>query len=563
MNRRLAHIFVDNYGGASDTVRHRRRRRSREADGLTKGEITRIVNDNELWFVVVANPDGYDFTFTPGNRLWRKNLRDNDGDGEITDRRRRRPQPQLPDEVGLRRRGLLGRSRRRDVPRHRPDSEPETQAMDGLMARRLRVPDQLPLGGRAAALPVRLAGQTTYTADDPIFRALSGTDDDPAIEGLAPGAPDPYDPDVAAELYTTNGETTDHVYSRYGTLGVDAGDGRLRPRARRRRQRVHVPGLRGRPPGRVREEHPVRARRRPFGQGPGEPGLAPRPRGRADFEVAPSDLVLGDPQPVEATSSASSATSTINWRVNNGGPQSAAATEWDGGERYGDDGDVYYPRVRGKVTGAKPGDSVRVWFEAGGKRSQAFNYEVACDTDAPVLRAGGRGLLGQARQHPGLPEHRRAVTTQLLHGRADANGIAHDVYDVDARGPPAPDPLGVLSHYKAVIWYTGDDLVIREPGRRARRARRKLARGRDRRVRDYLNEGGKLLYTGKNAADGAARRVHLQPGRPAAVLPATPPDRRGRNANVRARCSTTTSCSTGWARTSTSRGERRGRRERR
>ena len=32
----------------------------------------------------VANPDGYDFTFEPGHRLWRKNLRDNNGDGVIT-----------------------------------------------------------------------------------------------------------------------------------------------------------------------------------------------------------------------------------------------------------------------------------------------------------------------------------------------------------------------------------------------------------------------------------------------------------------------------------------------
>src|SRR3712207_7998780 len=30
-----------------------------------------------------------------------------------------------------------------------------------------------------------------------------------------------------------------------------------------------------------------------------------------------------------------------------------------------------------------------------------------------------------------------------------ANGIAFDVYDVDARGRKAPDALGVLSHYKA------------------------------------------------------------------------------------------------------------------
>ena len=33
----------------------------------------------------MANPDGYDYTFTEGQRLWRKNLRDNDGDGQITD----------------------------------------------------------------------------------------------------------------------------------------------------------------------------------------------------------------------------------------------------------------------------------------------------------------------------------------------------------------------------------------------------------------------------------------------------------------------------------------------
>ena len=47
-------------------------------------EIHQLVDQTELWFVPVANPDGYDFTFTDGNRLWRKNLRDNDGDGVIT-----------------------------------------------------------------------------------------------------------------------------------------------------------------------------------------------------------------------------------------------------------------------------------------------------------------------------------------------------------------------------------------------------------------------------------------------------------------------------------------------
>ncbi|HET9900600.1 MAG TPA: M14 family zinc carboxypeptidase, partial [Actinomycetes bacterium] len=64
MVRRLMHHVLDSYG--------------------TDEQITNLVDTRELWFLPVQNVDGYDFTFTEGNRLWRKNLRDNDGDGEIT-----------------------------------------------------------------------------------------------------------------------------------------------------------------------------------------------------------------------------------------------------------------------------------------------------------------------------------------------------------------------------------------------------------------------------------------------------------------------------------------------
>jgi hypothetical protein len=41
-----------------------------------------LLKDNELWFVPVANPDGYQYTFlSAGTRLWRKTLRDNNGNG--------------------------------------------------------------------------------------------------------------------------------------------------------------------------------------------------------------------------------------------------------------------------------------------------------------------------------------------------------------------------------------------------------------------------------------------------------------------------------------------------
>ena len=56
----------------------------------------------------------------------------------------------------------------------------------------------------------------------------------------------------------------------------------------------------------------------------------------------------------------------------------------------------------------------------------------------------------------------------------------------------------MLAHYDAVIWYTGDDIITREPGWGGGNASR-LALTELLSVRDYLNEGGRVLYTGKYA----------------------------------------------------------------
>lgn len=45
--------------------------------------VTELLDTIEVWVIPVGNPDGYQYTFTT-ERLWRKNLRDNDGDGQIT-----------------------------------------------------------------------------------------------------------------------------------------------------------------------------------------------------------------------------------------------------------------------------------------------------------------------------------------------------------------------------------------------------------------------------------------------------------------------------------------------
>ena len=136
-DRRMAHLFVDNYSNPNDTSLAKNEKGDDiggEAAGLTKGDLTKIVNENEMWFVAVVNPDGYDYTFTEGNRLWRKNLRDNDGDGQITAVDGVDPNRNCADKWRYDKEGSRSDRRARPTAARRR-SEPETRALDGLMRR--------------------------------------------------------------------------------------------------------------------------------------------------------------------------------------------------------------------------------------------------------------------------------------------------------------------------------------------------------------------------------------------------------------------------------------------
>jgi len=149
--------------------------------------------------------------------------------------------------------------------------------------------------------------------------------------------------------------------------------------------------------------------------------------------------------------------------------------------------------MRGVVTGTSPGDSVEVWFEGGGERSDSFTYQAVSETGNRVLVVAAEDYSGASPVQPAGPHHLQYYLDALA-----ANGVAADVYDVDARGRIAPDHIGVLSHYDGVIWYTGDDVVTREAGRPAGNADR-LALDESLEFRAYMNEGGRVLYTGKRA----------------------------------------------------------------
>ncbi len=466
VNRRLARHFIEGYG-KDETV-------------------TAILDRTEVWFVVCANPDGYQLTHQQGFRLWRKNARDLNGDGAVD---------AANDGVDINRNfaarwnfdteGSSGAPNSQTYRGPGPASEPETQALQSLLREQ----------GFALMLNYHSAAELilypdgwqdqTRTADDPIFSALAGTIREPAVEGFTPM--------LSAGLYITNGETCDFAHAQAGTL-------------------CFTPELSTPPPGSgggtfefPDNEVLIQAeflKNLPFAldiartaQEPAEPSSHLTGRQAAPIVVDRFGRSYGSPQPVEANVQRRLGEVTVTYRVNGGAARTVKATEWPGGERYGDTGDVYYHRMRAEIPEGRQGDRVEVTFAAGGVQSAPFSYEVASVSGAPVLVVAAEDYSGANPDYARTdgPSYLDAYTAALRE-----IDLAYDVYDVDANDRLAPSQLGVLSHYKAVIWYSGDDVAPLTKGSTNGNVDRQalemmLA------VRGYLNEGGKLLYTGKNA----------------------------------------------------------------
>jgi hypothetical protein len=235
----------------------------------------------------------------------------------------------------------------------------------------------------------------------------------------------------------------------------------------------------------------------------------------------------GDPQEVRVLAKRGLGAVTLRYQVNGGPVQSGPTSQWNGGEHYGPGNGTYYHVVRGTVTGTHPGDSVKVWFTGGGETSDSFTYQVQSDSNRRVLILAAEDYTGAsqlAAPGPKPPRYLSFYTDAL-----SANGVPFDVYDVDANGRTAPDALGVLSHYDAVVWYTGDDLITREPGWGPGNASR-LAMQELLEVRDYVNEGGRVLYTGQAAGQ------QYTPGRGAQLYDPFENAQCGADPAVEARC---------------------------
>jgi hypothetical protein len=218
-----------------------------------------------------------------------------------------------------------------------------------------------------------------------------------------------------------------------------------------------------------------------------------------DFVIDAFDTSFGRTQQVAAITRRALRDVRMHYRVNGGAVRTSAVREWKGGERYGDTHDDYYAELRGTVIRTKPGDSVEVWFAGrkpgrGTVSSERFTYTVHDDI-------GGEVLVLAVEDVTGLSPAQGVTAPKYVDEHVDAltaAGYSSDVYDFDAMGRETPHHLGVLSHYKAVVWETGDDIIPRATGQVAGTAA-KAALDIELSVRDYLNEHGKLLLGGKFA----------------------------------------------------------------
>ncbi|MGH9230248.1 MAG: M14 family zinc carboxypeptidase, partial [Acidimicrobiales bacterium] len=489
MVRRLMHYVLDGYG-ADPTL-------------------TDLVDKTELWFVPVANPDGYDWTFEPDQRLWRKNLRDNDGDGQITPIDGVDPNRNYTTKWGYDNEGssdIFGNETYRGTA---PASEPETQALDGLM-RLVGFEFMINYHSAAELLLYGTGWQvSTPTPDDVVYEAMAGDDANPAVAG--------YDPDISAELYTTNGETTEHAHSTYGTLAFTPEMSTCQTVSEADPNDEWDPADCGSVFHFPDDEELIQAefeKNIPFAIATAQSALDPDEpvsvvgRETADFVLDSFDVSYGDPQPVAVTARRGLRNLRLNYSINGGRTQWVRMSEWDGGERYGGEADVHYAEYRGEVTGADPGDTVEVWFSGvkprqGPIQSDHFTYTLAGDSGAEVLVIANEDYTGVNPVYP--PGTNAPKYVDEYAAALDANGIAHDVWDVDAQG--VPHPLAVLGHYDALVWELGDNRLTQDPedeltdtflfGPLTDLAVAERQQFLTMAVRDYLNEGGKLLHTGE------------------------------------------------------------------
>lgn len=409
--------------------------------------VTDLLNTTEVWIIPVGNPDGYQYTFT-SERLWRKNLRDNDGDEQITIADGVDPNRNFNSHWGRDDEGSSPSWSDQTYRGPAPNSEPETQAVVAFIQKH---DFKFIISYHTYSNLILYAwGWQIKTAslDDPIYVAQAGTDDNPAIWDSILNIG--YNPGVGADLYITNGDFTDWCYDVAGipahtvelTYGYDSDDnyyGFEFPDDEGMVQTVFGDNLEfalSVAESAADPAHPV-----------SPVGISPE-----DVYHTPVTTSNGPDQIIEVL-----ARKGLNLTLYvSSGHGSTPFTE-KLGTVYNEKSGVYYSRYVATITNQNDEDNVTYQITGGDSTLGPYTYTVASATGNPILVMAAEDYDGDYPTYPpGGPFYLQFYTDAL-----DAAGYSYDVWDVDVKG--VPTHAEVLSHYDVVIWYTGDDYIPMVP----------------------------------------------------------------------------------------------------
>ena len=463
-------------------------------------QIKELIAERELWFLPIQNPDGYDYTFTcgegwgaaavpcdyrtatgPTNRFWRKTMRDNNANGiwgdsqDGVDPNRNYPAKRGIDEEGASNSFSSGTYRGPYAL-----SEPENLAVDRLQRRvQFKANINWHSAGQLLLTPVSYTTDY-YPPDSTLFDAITGTDGDEAVF--------PYRSQHSSDLYESNGDTIDNAYMNYGiigwtpemdtcaTMGEPSGcnqfaspDNESKVNAVFNKNLAFVLN--------VTESLPNMGRPKNFDNDPSQY----RVKATQDIQPNRFDVSYGASQVIEATirkelGDADITVSVVGQNGNVTVPMTAAPA----GERYGEVKGYYFERRQATFPGVigtravQAGDIVNVVVKAGGLQ-QEFRYRIAA---LPVDPAKKRVLVVAAEDYEGKSPNVTAgydtAPRYLAQHKAALEAAGYEVETFDIDNPPAnggtPNPvpreqikypthLGVMAHFDAVNYYSGDDFA--------------------------------------------------------------------------------------------------------
>jgi hypothetical protein len=434
---------------------------------------TELLDTREVWVVPVVNPDGYQYTFDE-ERLWRKNLRDNDGDGEVTSLDGVDLNRNFDSHWGYDDEGSSPLPFSETYRGTAPESEPETRALsDFVRSHDFAFSVSYHTYGNLILYPWGFQ-VNTESLDDEILVALAGTDANPAVPG--------YDPGVGADLYITNGEYSDWAYEKAGvpsytvelTPGEDEANGFYGfefPDDEAQVQQVFEDNL------------DFALSLVESAEDPAHPdssvGITPE-----DVVHTPVAASYGPTQEVQVV-----ARRSLDLSLDVDG--TTVPFEEVLGERYNTAPGVYYSRYVATIDNPAAGASVTYRINADDAVLGPYEYTVMDDVETPILVMAAEDYTGANPDYADTsgPNYLSWYTDALT-----AGGYDHDVWDVDQQGVPSYQD--VLSHYEVVLWYTGDDYAARVPD-----GLFTTDLNETRQVRDHLNYAdGKLFATGEDYA---------------------------------------------------------------